>query len=373
MKIAYFMTYDYSLKTWLDSGTLERELKIYQDIAIQNKFKYLIISYGGEEDFNLVKSFSGIEVFPIYSYFRKFENKFIRFIYSFLIALRLKKYISDIDFIKQNQLNGSWIPIILNQFLKVKLQVRTGYDTYQFALHDKKNVFIIYFYRYLTKIALNRSHIYTVTSQSDLNFLHKEFKNFSSELKITHNWTEIKDTTPLNNRYKNRILCVGRLVEQKNYKKLIYDFQELKDEFHLDIVGSGPLEEELKNIYDNTENRVNFLGNINHNSLLELYQKYRYYFIPSFYEGNPKTLIEAMGSGCICFASNIPNHKEIINHGENGFLIDVGNNNLFSELENIKNNSDLYFKIHTNAIESTQRKFGYEVIKREVIKDFSKL
>ena len=63
------MTYDYSLKTWLDSGTLERELKIYQDIAIQNKFKYLIISYGGEEDFNLVKSFSGIEVFPIYSYF----------------------------------------------------------------------------------------------------------------------------------------------------------------------------------------------------------------------------------------------------------------------------------------------------------------
>ena len=66
MKIAYFMTYDYSLKTWLDSGTLERELKIYQDIAIQNKFKYLIISYGGEEDFNLVKSFSGIEVFPIF-------------------------------------------------------------------------------------------------------------------------------------------------------------------------------------------------------------------------------------------------------------------------------------------------------------------
>ena len=39
------------------------------------------------EDFNLVKPFIGIEVFPINSYFKKFENRFIRFIYSFLIAL----------------------------------------------------------------------------------------------------------------------------------------------------------------------------------------------------------------------------------------------------------------------------------------------
>lgn len=373
MKIAYFMTYNYSLKTWLNSGTLERELKVYNDIAIQNKFKYLIISYGDEEDFNLVKPFIGIEVFPIYSYFKKFENRLIRFIYSFFIAIRLKSYINDVDFIKQNQLNGSWIPIILNQFLKVKLQVRTGYDTYQFAINDKKSVFIIYFYKYLTNLALNKSHIYTVTSQSDFNFLSKEFKNFSSTLKITRNWTEIRDTISLKKRHENRILCVGRLVEQKNYKNLINDFQELKDEFYLDIVGSGPLEEELKKVYDNENNRINFLGNINHDSLLELYQKYKYYFIPSFYEGNPKTLIEAMGSGCICFASNIPNHKEIIDHGKNGFLIEIGDNNLFSELKNIHNDDDLSFQIHANAVESIRENFSFEIIKREVLRDFSNL
>ena len=41
---------------------------------------------------------------------------------------------------------------------------------------------------------------------------------------------------------------------------------------------------------------------------------YKYYLSSSKFEGNPKTILEAMSSGCIVIASNIKNHKEIIKH-----------------------------------------------------------
>ena len=57
------------------------------------------------------------------------------------------------------------------------------------------------------------------------------------------------------NRQDNKIICVGRLVSQKNYTKLLYDFKNFSDEFEIDIVGSGEKEEELKNYQKNLELR----------------------------------------------------------------------------------------------------------------------
>ena len=69
----------------------------------------------------------------------------------------------------------------------------------------------------------------------------------------------------------------------------------------------------------------------------------------SFFEGNPKTVLEAMGSGCIVVASDIPNHRELIDDKVNGYLFDLENPNLLniygelisekSFMENISNNS----------------------------------
>jgi len=37
VKVALFFTYGYSLKTWSNSGTLERELKIYEELSKKHK------------------------------------------------------------------------------------------------------------------------------------------------------------------------------------------------------------------------------------------------------------------------------------------------------------------------------------------------
>ena len=56
--------------------------------------------------------------------------------------------------------------------------------------------------------------------------------------------------------------------------------------------------------------------------------EYKYFISSSLFEGHPKTVIEAMSSGCIVFLSNIQNHSELITNGKDGFIFNLEENNL---------------------------------------------
>ena len=68
--------------------------------------------------------------------------------------------------------------------------------------------YLIYFYKVLTNFSLRYSNLYTVTSQSDLEFLVKEFSFNTAKIKIIPNWIE-KIENIENSRFDDRILMVG--------------------------------------------------------------------------------------------------------------------------------------------------------------------
>ena len=68
-------------------------------------------------------------------------------------------------------------------------------------------------------------------------------------------------------------------------------------------------------------------------------------------------MLEAMSKGCVVIASDIPNHREIIQHGKNGFLFDYKNNNLVSFLDKIMNENSI----------------DLEKISKKLIKPYSKI
>ena len=76
----------------------------------------------------------------------------------------------DSQLIKTNQLNGSWMGIILKKFLGIPLLVRTGYNIYEFKVKENKSAFVKLFYKYLTKLSLKYSDFYIVTSNKDKIF-----------------------------------------------------------------------------------------------------------------------------------------------------------------------------------------------------------
>jgi len=66
--------------------------------------------------------------------------------------------------------------------------------------------------------------------------------------------------------------------------------------------------------------RVNFMGVVPNAELPSVLSRYRYYVLPSRYEGMPKTLLEAMACGLVCIGTNVDGINEVIEDDVTGFL-----------------------------------------------------
>ncbi len=370
MLIALFFTYNYSLKTWSDSGILLKELEIYEMLNRKHGIKFKFITYGYKDEESYIKKFDFIEIIPIYEYVSKSKFKLINYIKSFLIPFKIKSLLADVTLLKQHQLLGSWVSILSKFINKKPLIIRTGYDMFLFSIYEKKSMRIKFLYYFLTLLSLRFANLYTIASTSDSNKLRKYFKY--SKVKIRRNWIkEVKNIKNLNKRHSDRVLSVGRLEKQKNYSYLIDSLSNSK--YSIDIVGRGSLKEPLKKESGEKNVNLKLLDPIDNESLLEVYQDYKYFILTSFYEGNPKALIEAMSSGCIVLASNIENNSEIIDNYINGILVGEGLDSISDALGWLDENPDKASQISTNAINFINENYLLSDLVEKEYKDYKNL
>jgi len=332
MKVLIFLTYGVSLRDWAESGLLTRELELYKIISKKYNLDFTIISYGNSEDEKFLIEVDKISVIPIYKYIKKSKYKLMNFTKTlyvpFLLRFKLK---IRFDLIKTNQLWGSWVAIMLKAITFKPLHIRTGYDIFKFSIDEKNLLYKRIFYYFLTQTGLIFSNLYSVTSKSDLDYIKKYYLFSNSKLALRPNWVQVDKKFPKGTR-NNKILMVGRLEKQKNFDFII---EKLKNtNLFLDIYGDGSLLEELKLKAKNIEN-IKFMGKVEHSELMDIYKKYSIYLSVSDYEGNSKTILEAMGSGCVVIANTIPNNTEIIENDINGILFDKEKDNIIEILKNV--------------------------------------
>lgn len=333
MNITFLFTYGYSLETWQTAGTIKKELKILNYLSNKFNLNFTLVTYGNDNDVDIARKYCNFKVIPIYSFISKSEYKVVNYIKSFFIPFKISKKLKNQDIIHQHQLLGSWIAIILKTILKIPLLIRTGYDMYLFSLHENKSFYIQYLYKLLTKLSFRLSNIYTITSNSDAIFLKENLNIDSNKLRIRPNFIEENKSKLFDQRESNKILSVGRLEDQKNYLFLINSLRNLSN-WQVDIVGSGSQKRALEKIADEVELKVNFVGNLKYEELERLYQNYKFYISTSKFEGNPKTVLEAMSFGCVPIVSNISNHTEIVKHNFNGFVFDLNESSIIKIFEN---------------------------------------
>jgi len=370
MHVVLFFTFDISLKNWKESGLLDREVKIYKNISKESDIKYTFVTYGDESDFAITELSDKISVLPAYTMINYSKNKFIRFLKSFLLPFKLNKALDAVDVIKTNQLNGSWVAIIYKILSRKSLIIRTGFNAHDFAIRQNKSKLIVFGYLLLTQFALYFADIFLVTSTCDKRKLNSNFF-LTNKINVRPNWVKQNSNAANKDRYKEKILCVGRLEEQKNYKNLIRSFKNSK--FILDIVGDGTLKYELLNLANELNVNINLLGQINNDELLSLYPKYKFFIISSIYEGNPKVVLEAMSAGCIVLGNKIESVEEIIKNNENGFLFSFKNESPLQIINKLnKQPSDLQ-TISLNAVKSIKENNSIEVISKLEIEDYKKL
>ena len=117
---------------------------------------------------------------------------------------------------------------------------------------------------------------------------------------------------------------VGRFSVEKNLFTLLEAFAQASkhhDEMKLILVGTGQMAEELKGIARNRglNNRILFTG-IRYD-VYRLLPAFDLFILPSYTEGCPTALIEAMSSGKAIIASAIPSIIEIVGDSEDAILV----------------------------------------------------
>ena len=122
------------------------------------------------------------------------------------------------------------------------------------------------------------------------------------------------------------LLCVSRLSSEKGLTFLVRALRILRNmgyDFELRLAGDGPIKEYLRNLVDEFEiaDHVHFLGYLNEDEVIRELQHADLFILPSFIEGLPVSVMEAMAIGLPVIATNIAGTSELVEDGKTGILV----------------------------------------------------
>lgn len=173
---------------------------------------------------------------------------------------------------------------------------------------------------------------------------------------VLHNplWIE---SFPQRNPVRGKVIAVGRLELQKNYKGLIRAFVKAKssiqDELTLSIFGKGPSKRELDEfiVANGAQEYVTLKGQVD--NVLKEYANAEFLVLFSHGEGYPNVLMEALACGVPCISSDCPigGPAEMIENEVNGILVENENEEeLADAIVTLHSDESLREKLSQNAI-----------------------
>jgi glycosyltransferase involved in cell wall biosynthesis len=174
-------------------------------------------------------------------------------------------------------------------------------------------------YEMMERFAYRYADVGIVASHADKQYICSKYHILPAKIEVLYNYINTAVFQPTDcEKYESRIIFVGRLQPQKNLFNLIEAVSN--NDLTLDIYGSGELYDELLAHAKKLNAKVNFMGVVPNNELPAVLNRYRWYILPSLYEGMPKTLLEAMACGLVCIGTNVEGINQIIEDGVNGYL-----------------------------------------------------
>jgi glycosyltransferase involved in cell wall biosynthesis len=136
-------------------------------------------------------------------------------------------------------------------------------------------------------------------------------------------------TTPAPVPESLRLVNIGRLSEQKGQLLLVEAAAQLRRQgfdFELVIVGDGPLRGEIEHLINQLglQDQVRITGYLSNGRVFEELVAARALVLPSFAEGLPSVIMEALALGRPVISTYIAGIPELIEPGVSGWLIPAG-------------------------------------------------
>lgn len=127
------------------------------------------------------------------------------------------------------------------------------------------------------------------------------------------------DSSSIKNSSPRRFVFIGRYERLKGIEELQQAIQQLGDTpFHFTFIGNIPVSKRLNN------SSVEYLGVVAHEEIVKTYRSSDVLVIPSWSEGMPTVILEAMASGLAVIATDVGAVSTMTNN-DSGWLIEPGN------------------------------------------------
>lgn len=126
-----------------------------------------------------------------------------------------------------------------------------------------------------------------------------------------------------------RLVCVARLGEQKGHLLLVEAASQLAAQgvpFEILLVGDGPMRGPIENLvrHHGLEDRIQLCGMMDGEGVARVIQSARALVLPSFAEGLPVVIMEALALGRPVVTTAIAGTPELVQPGVNGWLVPAG-------------------------------------------------
>jgi colanic acid/amylovoran biosynthesis glycosyltransferase len=148
-----------------------------------------------------------------------------------------------------------------------------------------------------------------------------------------------------------QVLCVGRLVPAKGQHILLKAAElvvQRGGDLDVCFVGDGPDRESLQSLAARPAlaGRIRFEGSINQDRIRAFYNQADAFVLPSFAEGIPVVLMEAMSMRLPCIATRITGIPELIRDGIDGLLVAPSDHvELASAIERLMSSPELLIQL----------------------------
>lgn len=159
------------------------------------------------------------------------------------------------------------------------------------------------------------------------------------------------------------ILFVGRLGARKGTYDLIEALSALEDklspEMKIYFCGDGEVEKVKKLLEEKQlSHRAAHVGWCTKAQVNQFFKQSMLLILPSYHEGLPMSLLEAMYAGLPCISTNVDGIPELIQSGRNGLLVEPGNiEQIKTSLLQLAQNKELRKELGRKGYQTVSRHF----------------
>ncbi len=203
--------------------------------------------------------------------------------------------------------------------------------SWSFTMHGPTELFDVREHRLPAKVERAR-FVVCVSEYARSQLMGLVATSHWQKLRVVHCGLDVSGFARVDRSDRDRaseILNVGRAVPVKGQSLLVRAVAELVGRgvhARLTLVGDGPQLNELKALAEQlrVDDRIEFAGAVGQDQIRSYYARADVFAMPSFAEGLPVVLMEAMATGLPVVTSRITGIPELVEHGVSGLLVAPG-------------------------------------------------